>query len=153
MRVVRVLERRRQTRGVPAQIQVDNGGEFTSRVMAQWAFSQGVKLHFIEAGKPVQNAYIESFNGKFRDECLNENWFVSLAEARQRIEAWRRDYNQVRPHSSLGYQTPEEFAARGASPPTPLAGGAKELTFAQENSHYDWHRKRGQAMGAPSYRI
>ena len=129
---VRVLERLRQTRGVPAQIQVDNGGEFTSRVVDQWAFQRGVKLHFIDPGQPGQNAYIESFNGKFRDECLNENWFVSLAEARQRIEAWRRDYNQVRPHSSLGYQTPEEFAARGASPPTPLAQGKELLTYAQE---------------------
>jgi putative transposase len=132
VRVVRVLERLRQTRGVPAQIQVDNGGEFTSRVVDQWAFQRGVKLHFIDPGPPVQNAYIESFNGKFRDECLNENWFVSVAEARQRIEAWRRDYNQVRPHSSLGYQTPEEFAARGASPPTPLAQGKELLTYAQE---------------------
>ena len=79
--------------------------------MDQWAFANGVRLHFIEPGKPVQNAFIESFNGKFRDECLNQNWFASLAEARQVIEAWRLDYNTVRPHSSLGYRTPEEFAA------------------------------------------
>jgi putative transposase len=134
-RVVRVLERLRQTRGRPEQIQMDNGGEFTSRVVDQWAFAQGVQLHFIEAGKPVQNAFIESFNGKFRDECLNEHWFMSLAEAREKIEAWRQDYNQLRPHSSLGYQTPEEFAARaarGASPPTPLAQGKELLTYAQE---------------------
>jgi putative transposase len=102
----------------------------------QWAYAQGVELHFITPGKPVENAYIKSFNGKFRDECLNEHWFLSLAEAREKIEAWRRDYNQVRPHSTLGYQTPEEFAARAAapeaSPPTPLAQGKELLTYAQE---------------------
>jgi putative transposase len=94
-----------------------------------------VQRHFIDPGKPTQNAYIESFNGKFRDECLNENWFMSVAEAREKIEAWRRDYNQVRPHSALGYQAPEEFAkqaARGASPPTPLALLPKELISTQE---------------------
>jgi putative transposase len=110
-RVVRVLEWLKQTRGVPEMIQVDNGPEFISQAVDQWAFANGVRLHFIEPGKPVQNAYIESFNGKFRDECLNQNWFVSLAEARQVIEAWRVDYNTARPHSSLGYRTPEEFAA------------------------------------------
>jgi putative transposase len=110
-RVVRVLQRLKQTRGVPEVIQVDNGPEFISQAVDQWAFANGVRLHFIEPGKPVQNAFIESFNGKFRDECLNQNWFVSLAEARRIIEAWRVDYNTARPHSSLGYRTPEEFAA------------------------------------------
>jgi putative transposase len=90
----------------------------------QWAYANGVALHFIEPGKPVQNAFIESFNGKFRDECLNQNWFTSLEDARRIIEAWRVDYNTVRPHSSLGYKTPEEYAAavtaRPASPPTPV---------------------------------
>jgi len=110
-RVVRVLDGLKQTRGVPEVIQVDNGPEFISQAVDQWAFANGVRLHFIEPGKPVQNAFIESFNGKFRDECLNQNWFVSLNEARQIIEAWRVDYNTARPHSSLGYRTPEEFAA------------------------------------------
>ena len=136
VRVVRMLERVRQTRGVPERIQVDNGPEFISRAVDQWAFEQGVGLHFIDPGQPTQNAHIESFNGKFRDECLNENWFMSLEEARVKIEAWRRDYNQVRPHSALGYQTPEEFAARdaarGASPPTPLAFLPKELISTPE---------------------
>ena len=131
-RVVRVLEDLRERRGLPQQIVVDNGTEFTSRVVDQWAFERGVQLHFITPGKPTENAFIESFNGKFRDECLNENWFISLPEARQKIEAWRRDYNQVRPHSALAYQTPEEFAARGASPPTPLASIQEDLTYAQE---------------------
>jgi putative transposase len=135
-RVVRVLESLRERGRRPAALQVDNGPEFISRAVDQWAFEEGVELHFIDPGKPVQNAFIESFNGKFRDECLNENWFLSLPEAREKIEAWRRDYNQVRPHSALGYQTPEEFAvraaARGASPPTPLAHGKELLTYAQE---------------------
>ena len=135
-RVVRVLEGLWESARRPAAIQVDNGTEFTSRVVDQWAYEQGVELHFITPGQPVENAFIESFNGKFRDECLNEHWFLSLAEAREKIAAWRRDYNQVRPHSALGYQTPEEFAAqagaRGASPPTPLAWPTKELISAQE---------------------
>jgi transposase InsO family protein len=111
-------------------IQVDNGPELISRVVDQWAFEHGVELHFIEPGKPTQNAFIESFNGKFRDECLNEKWFLTLQQAREKIGMWRRDYNQARPHSALGYQTPEEFAARaarGASPLTPLARLSKEL--------------------------
>ena len=130
LRVARVLEEVAGERGYPQAIQVDNGPEFLSRVVDQWAFEHGVELHFIEPGKPTQNAFSESFNGKFRDECLNENWFLTLQEARQKIEMWRRDYNEVRPHSALGYQTPKEFAARaarGASPPTPLALWNKEL--------------------------
>jgi putative transposase len=136
LRVVRVLEEVAHERGYPEAIQVDNGPEFLSRVVDQWAFEHGVELNFIEPGKPTQNAHIESFNGKFRDEGLNENWFLSLQEARMKIEAWRKDYNQVRPHSALGYLTPEEFAAqaaaRGASPPTPLALLPKELISTPE---------------------
>jgi putative transposase len=124
LRVVRVLEKVAQERGLPEAIQVDNGPEFISRVVDQWAYANGVALHFIDPGKPVQNAFIESFNGKFRDECLNQNWHTSLEDARRIIETWRVDYNTVRPHSSLGYQTPEEYAAqvaaRPASPPTPV---------------------------------
>jgi putative transposase len=101
-----------------------------------WPEQKHDLLRYVEPGKPVENAYIESLNGKFRDECLNENWFVSLEKAREKIEAWRRDYNQVRPHSTLGYQTREEFAAqaaaRGASPPTPLALLTQELISTQE---------------------
>jgi len=124
LRVVQVLEWVAQGRGLPEAIQVDNGPEFISRVVDQWAYANGVALHFIDPGKPVQNAFIESFNGKFRDECLNQNWHTSLEDARRTIEAWRVDYNTVRPHSSLGYRTPEEYAAavtaRPASPPTPV---------------------------------
>ena len=131
-RVVRVLQRLQERGRVPERIQVDNGSEFISRVVDQWAYEHGVALHFIRPGKPTDNGYIERFNGKFRDECLNQFWFVNLLEAQARIEAWRQDYNQERPHSSLGYQTPAEFAAqaaaRGASPPTPLAFAKAELT-------------------------
>ena len=92
--------------------------------MDQWAYPNGVALHFIDPGKPMQNAFIESFNGKFRDECLSQNWYMGLQHARKMIEDWRMDYNTVRPHSSLGYRTPEEYAAivaaRPASPPTPV---------------------------------
>jgi putative transposase len=110
-RVVRVLERLVSERGRPRQIRTDNGPEFTGRALDQWCFAKGVEQHFIQPGKPMQNGYIESFNGKFRDECLNENWFLSLGDARTIIEHWRRHYNQERPHSALGYRTPEEFAA------------------------------------------
>jgi putative transposase len=111
LRVVLILESLRERRGTPVAIQVDNGTEFTSRVVDQWAHQNQVALHFIERCKPTQNALIESFNGKFRDECLNQNWFVDLRHAREVIESWRVDYNTVRPHSSLRYLTPEEFAA------------------------------------------
>lgn len=106
--VTRVLDRIIQTRRQPRRITLDNGPELTSTWFDQWASDQGIVLDYIERGKPVQNAVIESFNGRFRDECLNSHWFTSLADARQTIEAWRIDYNTERPHSSLGYRTPEE---------------------------------------------
>jgi putative transposase len=120
-RVVRVLEQLRERRGLPQVLVTDNGPEFAGRAVDVWAYEQGVKLHFIEPGKPVQNAFIESFNGKMRDECLNEHWFATLGEARQTIEAWRRDYNEVRPHSSLGNRTPQEFTACAATLRSPTA--------------------------------
>lgn len=97
-------------RGKPQRIQVDNGSEFTSKAMDQWAYFNQVKLDFSRRGKPTDNAFIESFNGKFRAECLNQNWFLSQADVRDKIEQWRQDYNQNRPHSALGNLTPEEFA-------------------------------------------
>jgi putative transposase len=109
VRVVRTLGEIGQISGLPEIIMVDNGPEFISKALDAWAYQRGVKLTFIRPGKPVENAYIESFNGRFRDECLNENWFMSLDHARRIIEAWRVDYNNARPHSSLGYLTPEEF--------------------------------------------
>ena len=98
------------TYGLPKAITVDNGTEFISRAMDSWAYQNKVQLDFIRTGKPVENAFIESFNGKLRDECLNTNAFLSIDDARQKIEAWRRDYNTYRPHSAIGNLAPEEFA-------------------------------------------
>lgn len=109
LRVVRVLERLRLERGLPERIVIDHGTEFTSKTLDQWAYENKVTLHFITPGRPMENGYIESFHGRFREECLNEHWFLTLDDARETIEIWRLDYNRVRPHSSLGYLTPEEF--------------------------------------------
>jgi putative transposase len=111
-RVVRALDAIVAERGKPVMIISDNGTELTSNAMLKWAEENGIEWRYIAPGKPQQNGFMESFNGKLRDECLNEHVFSSLAEARRIIEAWRIDYNTVRPHSSLGYLTPEEFAAR-----------------------------------------
>jgi putative transposase len=108
--VAAVLERLKYIRGLPDVIQVDNGSEFISKAMDKWAYDNGVKLSFSRPGKPVDNAFIESFNGSFRDECLNVNWFMSIEDAKEKIESWRRDYNGFRPHSSLDDMTPDEFA-------------------------------------------
>lgn len=109
-KVVAALERVAKQCGYPKMITVDHGSEFTSKALDAWAYAHGVKLDFIRPGKPVENAVMESFNGWFRDECLNANVFISLHDARQKIEAWRIDYNEHRPHGSLGNLTPREFA-------------------------------------------
>jgi putative transposase len=109
LRVVRVLDRLRLERRLPERIVIDHGTEFTSKALDLWAYENKVTLHFITPGRPMENGYIESFHGRFREECLNEHWFLTLEDARDTIESWRLDYNQVRPHSSLGYLTPEEF--------------------------------------------
>ena len=96
-----VLDRLATTIGLPHLIVLDNGPEFAGRTLDAWAFARGVTLRFIRPGKPIENAYVESFNGKFRDECLNEHWFPNLVDAKTLIEAWRVDYNTVRPHGSL----------------------------------------------------
>jgi putative transposase len=108
-RVVAVLALLVAIHGKPESIRVDNGPEFISAALDAWACATGVALHFIRPGKPTENGHIESFNGRLRDECLNVNWFIDLADAKERIELWRRDYNEVRPHSSLGYLTPMEY--------------------------------------------
>jgi putative transposase len=112
IRVVRVLDRLAQERGLPESITVDNGTEFDSKAVDEWAFKHGVKIDFIHPGKPNENAYIESFNGRFREECLNEHIFETLDEAREIIEEWRQDYNDERPHSSLENLTPTEFVQK-----------------------------------------
>ncbi len=114
-RVVAVLERLRDLRGLPSSITVDHGPEFEGQVLDAWAYKRAVRLAFIRPGKPVDNCYIESFNGRLRDECLNEHWFVSMQHARSTIEGWRIEYNTERPHSSLDDQTPEEFRHAHAS--------------------------------------
>lgn len=109
-RVTRVLDRIVGDRGLPKALRLDNGPEFAGHVLATWAVKHDVSLHFITPGRPTENAYIESFNGKFRDECLNQHWFTNLAEARSTIDLWRHDYNGVRPHSALGNLAPAVFA-------------------------------------------
>jgi putative transposase len=110
LRVTRVLERVIAERGKPKTIRCDNGPEFTSRHFIAWCEQQGITLVHIQPGRPMQNGYIESFNGRLRDECLNASWFMNLNDAKQKIENWRKEYNADRPHSSLAYRTPEEFA-------------------------------------------
>lgn len=113
--VVEVLERVTAEHGFPSVIVMDNGPEFTSKALDEWAHKNGVVLDFITPGRPVENAFRESFNGRFRDECLNQNLFHNLLDAKKKIEAWRIDYNTVRPHSSLNYATPAAFAEQHRS--------------------------------------
>jgi transposase InsO family protein len=110
--VVRVMQRLASARGLPGVIRTDNGKEFCGKAMVRWAHERGVHLRLIEPGKPNQNAYIESFNGRLRDECLNEHWFPSLLHARTTIETWRREYNDERPKRALGGLTPAAYAKR-----------------------------------------
>jgi transposase InsO family protein len=119
--LTRILDRLALERALPQAIRTDNGKEFCGRAMLTWAHARGVRLFLIEPGKPNQNAYIESFNGRLRDECLNEHWFVSLAHAKMTIEAWRREYNEERPKKALGGLTPSAYARQ-------LAGKSATLT-------------------------
>ena len=125
-RVVRVLDRFAVLRGLPAAIVFNNGPEFFGRALDARAYAHGVALRFIRPGRPIENAYVESFNGHFGDECLNEHWFRSIAQAQTLIEAWRVDYNTVRPHHSLQQQTPSAYAAACAG----LAPGWKACSAA-----------------------
>ncbi len=109
-RVVSVLERLAESRGLPQEIVLDNGPKIICKALDEWAWRNGVRFNFIEPGKPTQNTFTESFNGRIRDECLKENWFLDLEDAREIIEAWRIDYNSSWHYSALGYATPEEFA-------------------------------------------
>jgi putative transposase len=108
--LIRILDRLAMTRGLPKVIRTDNGKEFCGRAMLTWAHAHRVALRLIEPGKPNQNAYVESFNGRLRDECLNEHWFVNLAHAKAVIETWRREYNEERPKKALGGLTPAAYA-------------------------------------------
>lgn len=122
--VVNTLNRIAAQRGLPATIKVDNGSEFISKVMDKWAYERGIELDFSRPGKPTDNAKVESFNGRLRQECLNLHWFLSLEDARAKIEAWRKDYNEFRPHSALQWMTPAEFARQTRE--TPLSGTSME---------------------------
>ena len=125
-RVIALLSEASLMQGLPENIVVDNGPEFISNAMDEWAYNRKVKLHFIRPGKPVDNAFMESFNARLRDECLNVNWFRSIEHARKVIEEWRIDYNENRPHSTLGFLTPREFAQ-------------KEEDILLGNSNSQWH--------------
>ena len=118
--VVDVLQRVAGTRKLPKTIRVDNGPEFTSKILDQWAYLNGVELDFIRPGKPTENALIESFNGRVREECLNENWFLSVEDAREKIAAWRNHYNHDRPHRALGTLSPAEFVKTLEIPKTAI---------------------------------
>ena len=127
--LVRILEQLALTRGLPKAIRTDNGKEFCSRALLTWAHARGVQLFLIEPGKPNQNAYIESFNGRFRDECLNEHWFTSLQHAKVVIEGWRREYNEERPKKSLGGLTPVAYAKTLNQESVKLTSDSKALCY------------------------
>jgi len=139
VRVVRVLEGLKQRGRKPAAIVIDNGPEFVTQVVDRWAYENGVQLHFITPGRPMENGYIESFNGKFRDECLNENWFLDVEDARRKIAEWKWDYNHVRPHSALGYLTPMEFRNAWAA-----TGGGKDAPWKSPTADFS------TALGNPA---
>jgi len=119
-RVKRVLARLIQVHGKPKRIQIDNGTEFRCKLLEAWAQEEDIELYFIDPGKPNQNGRIESFNSRLREECLNQEWFLNMAEARWIVERWRRHYNQERPHSSLKYLPPDEWTKRYLATPEPL---------------------------------
>lgn len=127
--LTRTLDRICALRGWPAVIRSDNGKEFTGKAMLNWAHRNGVMLRLIEPGKPNQNAYVESFNGRLRDECLNEHWFTSLPHARTVIEAWRREYNEERPKKSLGGLTPAQYAKQLAITAVTMPEDSKALRY------------------------
>ena len=129
MQLTSILNQLALTRGLPKAIRTDNGKEFCSRAMLTWAHARGVQLFLIEPGKPNQNAYIESFNGRFRDECLNEHWFTSLRHAQVVIEAWRREYNNERPKKALGGLTPAAYAKSLTEKSGKLPSDSKALCY------------------------
>jgi putative transposase len=134
VRVVRLLDELAHTRGLPNVLVMDNGSEFTSKAMFLWAKRTGVELHFIQPGKPTQNAFVESFNGKFRDYCLDLNWFLNLDDARRQIAVWRDHYNRERPHSPLG-MPPEAYARRALRSNLGAPPSAASLTTATRRAN------------------
>ncbi len=138
LRVTQVLERIIAARGLPEAILSDNGPEFAGKTVDAWAYGRGIRHQFIEPGKPMQNAYIESFNGKPRDECLNESYFVGIQDARKIAAAYRQDYNRVRPHSSLDNMTPAEYAASLGGDFLPPRGEKQMDGFRPDHPHREW---------------
>jgi len=132
--VTRVLDQVKAERGLPKVIRTDNGPEFAGRTMQNWAAKNKVELRFIQPGKPVQNAYIESFNSRFRDECLSQHWFASLSHMRSIIDNWRHDYNHYRPHSTLGYMPPAKFAVQCRQRAGGIEQGKDSTTIATPDS-------------------
>ena len=138
-------------RGRPENLRSDNGPELTSRHFLAWCVERKIQLVHIEPGRPMQNGRVESFQGKFRDECLNVSWFRNLWEAREKVETWRREYNQVRPHSSLGYQTPESLrGGRGAASVSPHAGGNLQDGRKQHGGIYESRISQCAELGGSS---
>ena len=128
MAVAAALDKAMRSHGKPKTITVDHGTEFTSRALDEWVYRRSVTLDFIWPGKPVEHGFIESFNGRLRDECLNANQFLSIDDARSQIEAWRTDYNHHRPHSSLGHLTPSEYLKRSVTEDARPAFSSSERT-------------------------
>jgi putative transposase len=156
--VTRALDQVIRERGAPSSLRCDNGPEFTSRHFLAWCAEKKIELVHIQPGRPMQNGHVESFNGRLRDECLNANWFVNLADARARIERWRQEYNADRPHSSLDYRTPEEFAkacseltsGMAAIPPDrPSASGNRTAVLAGKGALPPRPAGRALAPSAP----
>lgn len=146
--VVSVLDDVSRQRGSPQTIRVDNGPEFIGKSLDLWAYWNGVKLDFSRPGKPTDNAYIESFNGKLRSECLNQHWFLSLDDAQEIVNAWRDDYNTRRPHSSLGNQSPSEFAASADLRSSSAEGDRPSTTSPSRPPDRREGRRDGEAEGA-----
>ncbi len=147
-KVTRTLEKVILERGAPRALRCDNGPEFTSRHFVSWCEEKGVALIHTQPGRPMQNGHIESFNGRFRDECLNANWFLNLPDARRRIESWRKEYNEERPHSSLAYRTPEEYAKVCSELTSRMAAIPPDPPVEVSGSH-DGARGQGSAHAAP----
>ena len=135
-RVTRVLDEISEERGAPQSIRCDNGPELTSRHMLAWAIERKIEMVHIAPGRPTQNGRLESFNGRLREECLNVNWFENLFDARRKIAAWQKEYNEERPHSSLGYLTPEEFARTAKELGRGKDVGCAHLENVQDVSHF-----------------
>ena len=148
MRVSRILDRVIETRGRPKALRCDNGSEFTSRHFVGWCEEKGIQLIHIQPGRPTQNGHVESFNGRFRDECLNANWFQNLTDAKGKIERWRMEYNSDRPHSSLGYRTPAEYAEACSELTSRMAAIPPDPPVSIGGSH-SGARRQGFAVAAP----